>query len=30
LRTIDCSRCIESAVNQISLVCPYSYGAALL
>ena len=29
LRTIDCSRCIESAVNQISLVCPYSYGAAL-
>lgn len=29
MRTIDCSRCIESAVNQISLVCPYSYGAAL-
>lgn len=29
LRTIDCSKCIESAVNQISLVCPYSYGASL-
>ncbi|CAK7347882.1 unnamed protein product [Dovyalis caffra] len=29
LKTTDCSRCIESAVNQISLVCPYSYGAAL-
>ncbi|KAJ7007477.1 hypothetical protein D5086_004862 [Populus alba] len=29
LKTSDCSRCIESAVNQISLVCPYSNGAAL-
>ncbi|KAJ9171249.1 hypothetical protein P3X46_014640 [Hevea brasiliensis] len=29
LKTIDCSRCMESAVNQIGLVCPYSYGAAL-
>ncbi|KAK6918558.1 Gnk2-homologous domain [Dillenia turbinata] len=29
LRTSDCSRCIESAVSQIGLVCPYSYGAAL-
>ncbi|KAF9687718.1 hypothetical protein SADUNF_Sadunf02G0122100 [Salix dunnii] len=29
LKITDCSRCIESAVNQISLVCPYSYGAAL-
>ena len=29
LKTTDCSRCIESAVSQISLVCPYSYGAGL-
>ncbi|KAJ4829981.1 Plasmodesmata-located protein 8 [Turnera subulata] len=29
LKIIDCSRCIQSAVNQIGLVCPYSYGAAL-
>ncbi|XP_015584015.1 plasmodesmata-located protein 8 isoform X2 [Ricinus communis] len=29
LKTIDCSRCIQSTVNQIGLVCPYSYGAAL-
>uniref|UniRef100_A0A803NW48 Gnk2-homologous domain-containing protein n=1 Tax=Cannabis sativa TaxID=3483 RepID=A0A803NW48_CANSA len=29
LKIIDCSKCIESAVNQIGLVCPYSYGAAL-
>ncbi|KAJ6709981.1 PLASMODESMATA-LOCATED PROTEIN 8 [Salix koriyanagi] len=29
LRITDCSRCIESAVTQISLACPYSYGAAL-
>lgn len=29
LKTFDCSKCIESAVNQISLVCPYSYGASL-
>lgn len=29
LKTTDCSRCIESAVNQISLVCPYTYGASL-
>lgn len=29
LKTSDCSRCTESAVNQISLVCPYTYGASL-
>ncbi|PON61907.1 Gnk2-like domain containing protein [Trema orientale] len=29
LKILDCSRCIESAVNQIGLVCPYSYGASL-
>lgn len=29
LKTTDCSRCVESAVNQIGLVCSYSYGAAL-
>ncbi|KAJ7950943.1 Cysteine-rich repeat secretory protein like [Quillaja saponaria] len=29
LKTTDCSKCIESCVNQISLVCPYSLGASL-
>ncbi|OWM80188.1 plasmodesmata-located protein 8 [Punica granatum] len=29
LKVPDCTGCIRSAVNQISLVCPYSYGAAL-
>ncbi|EOX96264.1 Plasmodesmata-located protein 8 isoform 1 [Theobroma cacao] len=29
LQTADCSRCMESVVNQIGLVCPYSYGASL-
>lgn len=29
LKTTDCSRCIESAVNQIGLVCPYTLGASL-
>ncbi|KAK9273433.1 hypothetical protein L1049_018243 [Liquidambar formosana] len=29
LKITDCSQCIESAVNQIGLVCPYSYGAGL-
>ncbi|XVF79859.1 hypothetical protein PTKIN_Ptkin15bG0023900 [Pterospermum kingtungense] len=29
LQTVDCSRCMESAVNQIHLVCPFSYGASL-
>ncbi|KDP28781.1 hypothetical protein JCGZ_14552 [Jatropha curcas] len=29
LKIIDCSRCIQSAVNQIGLVCPYSFGASL-
>ncbi|KAL6981766.1 Plasmodesmata-located protein 8 [Sarracenia purpurea var. burkii] len=25
----DCSKCVEAAVSQISLVCPYTYGASL-
>ncbi|KAK4759191.1 hypothetical protein SAY87_022322 [Trapa incisa] len=25
----DCTSCIQSAVSQIGLVCPYSYGAAV-
>lgn len=29
LQRPDCSRCMQSAVNQIALVCPYSYGASL-
>ncbi|XP_050235889.1 plasmodesmata-located protein 8 [Mercurialis annua] len=29
LKTIDCKVCIQSTVNQIGLVCPNSYGAAL-
>lgn len=29
LNSLDCSKCIEGAVNQIGLVCPYSYGASL-
>ncbi|KAK2650592.1 hypothetical protein Ddye_018081 [Dipteronia dyeriana] len=29
LKTIECSACIQSLVNQIGLVCPYSYGASL-
>ncbi|XP_040991458.1 plasmodesmata-located protein 8-like [Juglans microcarpa x Juglans regia] len=29
LKIFDCSKCIESAANQIGLVCPYSYGASL-
>ncbi|KAL5792610.1 hypothetical protein ACOSP7_001204 [Xanthoceras sorbifolium] len=29
LKMFDCSRCIQSVVNQIGLVCPYSYGASL-
>jgi hypothetical protein len=29
LKIFDCSKCVESAVNQIGLVCPYSYGASL-
>ncbi|XP_059633955.1 plasmodesmata-located protein 8-like isoform X2 [Cornus florida] len=29
LKTSDCSLCIESAVGQVSLVCPYAYGASL-
>uniref|UniRef100_A0A7N0TD39 Gnk2-homologous domain-containing protein n=1 Tax=Kalanchoe fedtschenkoi TaxID=63787 RepID=A0A7N0TD39_KALFE len=29
LRLTDCSKCIQSAVTQIGLICPYSYGASL-
>lgn len=29
LQPSDCSRCIQSGVTQIGLVCPYSYGATL-
>ncbi|XP_061363141.1 plasmodesmata-located protein 8-like [Gastrolobium bilobum] len=29
LRPIDCSKCVESSVNQIGLVCPYALGASL-
>ncbi|CAO2834911.1 unnamed protein product [Amaranthus hypochondriacus] len=29
LNPSDCSSCIQSAVSQIGLICPYSYGATL-
>ncbi|KAL7258734.1 hypothetical protein ACSBR1_004768 [Camellia fascicularis] len=29
LKIPDCSKCIESVVSQINLVCPYAYGASL-
>ncbi|KNA19552.1 hypothetical protein SOVF_060660 [Spinacia oleracea] len=29
LKPSDCNKCIQSAVTQIGLVCPYSYGATL-
>lgn len=29
LATADCSKCIQSGVNQVHLACPYSYGASL-
>lgn len=29
LKVPDCTGCIQSAVSQIGLVCPYSYGAAV-
>ncbi|XP_004491922.1 plasmodesmata-located protein 8 [Cicer arietinum] len=29
LHPIDCSKCVGRAVNEISLVCPYSLGASL-
>ncbi|KAL4361297.1 hypothetical protein GQ457_04G032450 [Hibiscus cannabinus] len=29
LQKADCTRCMQSAVNQIVLVCPYSNGASL-
>lgn len=28
LNPTDCNKCVEGAVNQIGLVCPYSYGAS--
>lgn len=29
LKPSDCASCIQSAASQITLVCPYSYGASL-
>ncbi|ANM64963.1 secretory protein-like [Arabidopsis thaliana] len=29
LRSSDCSKCIQTSVDQITLICPYSYGASL-
>ncbi|XP_074279979.1 plasmodesmata-located protein 8 [Silene latifolia] len=29
LKPSDCTSCIQSAVSQIGLICPYSYGATL-
>ncbi|GMI75838.1 plasmodesmata-located protein 8 [Hibiscus trionum] len=29
LQTADCSKCMVSAISQIGLLCPYSYGASL-
>lgn len=29
LRTLDCTKCIEGAVSQVGLVCPYSYSGSL-
>lgn len=29
LRTQDCTKCIESAVSQVGLVCPYSYSCSM-
>ncbi|KAK8565903.1 hypothetical protein V6N13_020980 [Hibiscus sabdariffa] len=29
LQKADCTRCMQSAINQIVLVCPYSNGASL-
>ncbi|KAL3536985.1 hypothetical protein ACH5RR_000351 [Cinchona calisaya] len=29
LKTSDCSTCIASAISQVNLVCPYTYGALL-
>lgn len=29
LKTRDCSTCVASAVSQVNLVCPYTYGALL-
>ncbi|XP_027337288.1 cysteine-rich repeat secretory protein 15 [Abrus precatorius] len=29
LRPIDCSKCVQSSVNQIGLVCPLALGASL-
>ncbi|XP_010544632.1 PREDICTED: cysteine-rich repeat secretory protein 15 [Tarenaya hassleriana] len=29
LKTADCSKCVQNGVDQITLLCPYSYGASL-
>ncbi|VVB06429.1 unnamed protein product [Arabis nemorensis] len=29
LRSLYCSKCIQNTVDQITLLCPYSYGASL-
>ncbi|KAM7476316.1 hypothetical protein LguiB_023559 [Lonicera macranthoides] len=29
LKITDCSKCMASAVSQVGLVCPYTYGASL-
>lgn len=29
LKTMDCSTCVASAVAEINLICPYTYGATL-
>ncbi|CAN8254100.1 unnamed protein product [Cochlearia groenlandica] len=29
LRLSECSKCIQNSVDQITLICPYSYGASL-
>lgn len=29
LKLMECSKCVQSAVSQVGLVCPYTYGASL-
>ncbi|KAL5718267.1 Plasmodesmata-located protein 8 [Ranunculus cassubicifolius] len=29
LKILDCTKCVQNAVGQIALVCPYSYAASL-
>ncbi|KAL2892460.1 Cysteine-rich repeat secretory protein 15 [Bienertia sinuspersici] len=29
MKPSDCSKCIQSAVTQVGLICPYAYGATL-